>query len=90
MSGSIAQLSPTHATVDTSVLINATATDVWATLTDFDNMASWSTGTLKGVIGTSKMAAATTTMSIALKPVVIRLFSSSQTKLSTTPILRTS
>ena len=51
MSGSIAQLSPTHATVDTSVLINATVTDVWATLTDFDNMTGWSTGTLQGMIG---------------------------------------
>lgn len=51
MSGSIAQLSPTHATVYTSALINATATDVWATLTHFDNMANWSTGTLQGMIG---------------------------------------
>ena len=51
MSGSIAQLSPTHATVDTSVLINATTTEVWATLTDFDNMASWSTGTLQSMTG---------------------------------------
>ena len=51
MNGSIAQLSPTHATVDTSVLINATAADVWATLTNFDNMASWSTGTLQGMTG---------------------------------------
>ena len=51
MSGSITQLSATHATVDTSVLINSAATDVWATLTDFDNMASWSTGTLQGMTG---------------------------------------
>ncbi|OAN74598.1 hypothetical protein A8B82_17710 [Sulfitobacter sp. EhC04] len=51
MSGSIAQLSPTHATVDTSVLINAAPEDVWATLTDFDNMANWSTSTLQGMTG---------------------------------------
>ncbi len=51
MSGSIAQLSPTHATVDTSVLINAVPKDVWATLTDFDNMAGWSTSTLQGMTG---------------------------------------
>ncbi|MFV1878642.1 SRPBCC family protein [Nioella sp.] len=51
MSGSIAQLSQTHATVDTSVLINAAPEEVWATLTDFDNMASWSTGTLQGMTG---------------------------------------
>lgn len=51
MSGSIAQLSPTHATVDTSVLINAAPEDVWATLTDFDNMAGWSSSTLQGMTG---------------------------------------
>ncbi|WP_339772289.1 SRPBCC family protein [uncultured Pseudosulfitobacter sp.] len=51
MSGSIAQLSPTHATVDTSVLINAAPKDVWATLTDFDNMAGWSSSTLQGMTG---------------------------------------
>lgn len=51
MNGSIAQLSLTHATVDTSVLINANATEVWETLTDFDDMASWSTGTLQGMTG---------------------------------------
>lgn len=51
MSGSIAQLSPTHATVDTSVLVNAVPEVVWATLTDFDNMAGWSTSTLQGMTG---------------------------------------
>lgn len=51
MSGSIAQISATHATVHTSILINAPATDVWATLTDFDNMSAWSTGTLQGMSG---------------------------------------
>ncbi|MFK7838512.1 MAG: SRPBCC family protein [Sulfitobacter sp.] len=51
MSGSIAQLSATHATVDTSILIDAAAADVWATLTDFDAMARWSTGTLQGITG---------------------------------------
>jgi len=40
MSGSISQLSETHATVDTSILINAPAADVWATLTDFENMSA--------------------------------------------------
>lgn len=49
--GSIAQLSDTHATVDTSVLINATPAEVWATLTDFDAMASWSSGTLQNMTG---------------------------------------
>lgn len=33
------------------MLINATAIDVRETLTDFDNMASWSTGTLQGMTG---------------------------------------
>jgi len=51
MRGSVAQLSPTHATVDTSVLIDAAPEDVWATLTDFESMASWSTGTLQGMAG---------------------------------------
>lgn len=51
MSGSIAQLSPIHATVDTSVLIDATATEVWETLTAFDDMARWSIGTLRGMTG---------------------------------------
>ena len=54
MSASIAQLSATHATVNTSVLIDAAAADVWATLTDFDNMASWSTGTLQTMTGDIK------------------------------------
>lgn len=51
MHGRIAQLSDTHATVDTSVLINATPAEVWATLTDFDAMSSWSSGTLQGMTG---------------------------------------
>ena len=51
MSGSIAQLSATHATVDTSVLINASAAEVWSTLTSFERMESWSTGTLQGMTG---------------------------------------
>lgn len=51
MSGDIAQLSATHATVNTSVLIDAAPVDVWAALTDFDNMATWSTGTLQGMTG---------------------------------------
>lgn len=51
MSGSVAQLSTTHATVHTSVLINAAATDVWATLTDFDKMSAWSSSTLQGMTG---------------------------------------
>lgn len=51
MHGSIAQLSETHATVDTSVLINATPAEVWVTLTDFDAMANWSSGTLQGMTG---------------------------------------
>ncbi|WP_298845351.1 SRPBCC family protein [uncultured Roseobacter sp.] len=42
MQGSIAQLSATHATVDTSMLIDAAPAEVWATLTDFDAMPSWS------------------------------------------------
>lgn len=51
MQGSIAQLSTTHATVETSILIEAAPAEVWATLTDFDAMASWSSGTLQGMIG---------------------------------------
>ncbi|SFR50954.1 SRPBCC family protein [Litoreibacter janthinus] len=51
MSGSIAQLNATHATVNTSILIDAPAADVWATLTDFEAMADWSTGTLQGMTG---------------------------------------
>lgn len=54
MNGSITQLSATHATVDTSILINASAADVWATLTDFDTMSSWSTSTLQGITGDIK------------------------------------
>jgi len=51
MQGSIAQLSATHATVSTSILIKASPTDVWATLTDFQNMSNWSTGTLQNMTG---------------------------------------
>ena len=51
MQGSIAQLSATHATLHTSVLIEAAPAEVWATLTDFDAMASWSSGTLQGMTG---------------------------------------
>jgi uncharacterized protein YndB with AHSA1/START domain len=51
MAGSIAQLSDNHATVHTSILINASKEDVWAALTDFDNMAYWSTGTLQSMSG---------------------------------------
>lgn len=51
MSGSVVQLSATHATVHTSILIDAAPDAVWATLTDFDNMASWSSGTLQGMTG---------------------------------------
>lgn len=50
-SGSIAQLSESHASVYTSTLINAPAAEVWATLTDFDRMATWSRGTLQGMTG---------------------------------------
>ncbi|MCG3267071.1 SRPBCC family protein [Yoonia sp. I 8.24] len=49
--GSIAQLSATHATIHTSVLIDAAPADVWATLTDFETMSDWSTGTLQGIDG---------------------------------------
>lgn len=51
MSGHMAQLSATHATVYTSVLINADAAEVWEVLTDFDTMSAWSTGTLQGMTG---------------------------------------
>ena len=44
--GSIARLNPTRATVDKSMLIDACWSEVWTTLTDFDNMARWSIGTL--------------------------------------------
>ncbi|MDC0737180.1 SRPBCC family protein [Cognatishimia sp. SS12] len=54
MRGQIAQLSATHATVDTSILINAPAPDVWATLTNFDRMAGWSSATLQGMTGEIK------------------------------------
>ncbi len=49
VSGSTAQISPTHATVYSSTLIDAPATEVWALLVDFENMASWSSGTLQGM-----------------------------------------
>ncbi len=54
MHGNIAQISATHATVDTSVRIDASPADVWATLTDFATMASWSSGTLQDMTGDIK------------------------------------
>lgn len=51
MRGSIAQLSATHATINTSILINATPAEVWSTLIDFETMPTWSTGTLQGMTG---------------------------------------
>ena len=51
MHGSIAQLGASHATVVTSVLIDAAPVEVWATLTNFDAMASWSSGTLQNMTG---------------------------------------
>jgi hypothetical protein len=51
MHGSIAQLSATHATVETSAFINAATTELWAALTDFGTMATWSTDTLQGMTG---------------------------------------
>lgn len=51
MAGSIAQLSATRATVDTSILIDATPAEVWTTLTNFAAMTSWSSGTLQGMTG---------------------------------------
>ncbi|MEO9826305.1 MAG: SRPBCC family protein [Paracoccaceae bacterium] len=54
MQGSIAQLTDTHATVQTSVLIDATPAAVWATLTDFDAMVRWSSGTFQGMTGEIK------------------------------------
>ncbi|MGB7319363.1 MAG: SRPBCC family protein [Planktotalea sp.] len=51
MHGAIAQLSATHASVNTSILIDAPAAIVWSALTDFEAMANWSTGTLQGISG---------------------------------------
>ena len=51
MQGSIVQRSATHSTVYTSILIDAGPTQVWETLTDFDGMADWSSGTLQGMTG---------------------------------------
>lgn len=51
MRGGIAQLSATHATIHTSVLIDADPSEVWHMLTDFDAMSEWSTGTLQGITG---------------------------------------
>ena len=50
-SGSIAHLSATHATVDTSILIDAPVEEVWATLTNFEEMPTWSTSTLQSMSG---------------------------------------
>ena len=47
----IAQLSATHATINTSILIDAAPAVVWATLTNFETMPTWSTGTLQGMTG---------------------------------------
>lgn len=54
MSGQIAQHSATHATVHTSILIDAPADEVWTVLTDFDAMASWSSDTLQTISGEIK------------------------------------
>lgn len=51
MQGGISQLSENHATVSTSILIDASPADVWATLTDFETMSQWSTGTLQTMTG---------------------------------------
>lgn len=51
MQGSLSQLSETHATVSTSIFIDALPADVWATLTDFETMSEWSTGTLQTMTG---------------------------------------
>lgn len=44
-------LTASHATIETSVLIDAPATEVWPKLTDFEAMPDWSTGTLQGMTG---------------------------------------
>lgn len=49
--GDIAQLSATHATINTSILIDAAPAEVWTTLTNFETMSNWSTGTLQGMTG---------------------------------------
>ncbi len=54
MQGSIAQVTETHATIHTSVLVDASPAEVWAILTDFDDMAMWSSGTLQGMTGDIK------------------------------------
>ena len=54
MSGGIAQVSATHATINTSILIDAAPIDVWNKLTDFENMPKWSTGTLQSMTGDIK------------------------------------
>ncbi|MGB0902315.1 MAG: SRPBCC family protein [Nereida ignava] len=51
MHGSITQISATHATIETSILIDAAPAEVWATLTNFEAMPDWSTGTLQGITG---------------------------------------
>lgn len=52
--GGIAQLSATHATINTFILIDASAAEVWTTLTNFEAMSGWSTGTLQGITGDIK------------------------------------
>lgn len=54
MHGGIAQLSATHASIETSILIKAAPTEVWSTLMDFEAMPEWSTGTLQGMTGDIK------------------------------------
>lgn len=51
MRGGISQLSATHATISTSILIDAAPAQVWASLTNFESMPDWSTGTLQGMTG---------------------------------------
>lgn len=51
MHGGIAQLSAIHASIETSILVEATPAKVWSTLMDFKAMPEWSTGTLQGMKG---------------------------------------
>ncbi|MEP5154891.1 SRPBCC family protein [Planktotalea sp.] len=51
MRGSVAQISATHSTVFTSILIDAAPTAVWSTLTNFETMPDWSNGTLQTITG---------------------------------------
>ncbi|WP_425039504.1 SRPBCC family protein [Primorskyibacter sp. S187A] len=49
--GNIAQTSATHATIQTSILIDATPAEVWKVLTNFGAMSAWSTTTLQDMTG---------------------------------------